>query len=46
MDQVCSITVVPNSFLIVPLTLRVHDAQMGNNIIKIEKNIAILVGFG
>jgi len=44
--QRCTITVAPNSFLIVPLTLRIREAQMGTNTVNIDKNIAILTGFG
>ena len=44
--QICSITVTPNSFLIVPLTLRISSAKIGLNTIEINKNIASLVGFG
>lgn len=46
LPQICSITVAANSFIIIPLILRIFKTKIGQNVIEINKNIASLVGFG
>jgi hypothetical protein len=46
MPQMCTITVAANSFLIIPLTLRIKNVKIGQNTLKLTKNIANLLGYG
>ena len=42
----CTITVDANSFLIIPLTLRIKNVKIGENKLTLCKNIANLLGYG
>ena len=45
-SQKCSITIPANTFLIVPLILRVNHTTLGENVIYLNPGIATLVGYG
>jgi hypothetical protein len=42
----CTVTIDPNSTLIIPLALTVNDAKIGVNTINLDKGIALLSDFG
>jgi hypothetical protein len=45
-QQKCSVSIDPNTSLVVPLTLKVAEVKLGTNIIAINKNICSMSDFG